>query len=48
MAEDSKFGDGYEAIFGKQKPGARASKKPASKKASLKRMSSHKPQPKKK
>ena len=48
MAEDNKFGDGYEAIFGKRKPGARASRKPASKKAPLKSEGSRKAQPKKK
>jgi hypothetical protein len=31
LAEDKKFADGYEAIFGK-KTGAKASKKPAAKK----------------
>jgi hypothetical protein len=31
MSEDRKFGDGYEAIFGKKKPGAKAVKKPAAK-----------------
>ena len=32
MAEDSKFGDGYEAIFGKKKPAGKQVKKPAAKK----------------
>jgi hypothetical protein len=27
MAEDGKFGDGYEAIFGKKKAGSKPSKK---------------------
>ena len=27
MSEDSKFADGYEAIFGKKQAGAKASKK---------------------
>ena len=29
MSEDSKFADGYEAIFGKKQTGAKAAKKPA-------------------
>jgi len=29
MAEDGKFADGYEAIFGKKQSGAKATKKPA-------------------
>lgn len=29
MSEDSKFADGYEAIFGKKSAGAKAGKKPA-------------------
>jgi hypothetical protein len=34
MAEDGKFADGYEAIFGKgKKPAAAAKEKPAAKKA---------------
>ena len=32
MAEDNKFGDGYEAIFGKKTHGAKAAQKPAAKK----------------
>ena len=36
MSEDAKFGDGYDAIFGKkssgEKPAAKAEKKPAPKK----------------
>jgi hypothetical protein len=28
MSEDSKFADGYEAIFGKKQTGAKAVKKP--------------------
>ena len=37
MAEDSKFGDGYEAIFGKKKPGGKMVKKPAAKKPAMKK-----------
>lgn len=46
MAEDGKFADGYEAIFGKgkkapakpeAKPEAKAAKKPAAKKAAKKK-----------
>jgi hypothetical protein len=32
LAEDKKFGDGYEAIFGKKTRGAKAAKKPVAKK----------------
>jgi hypothetical protein len=32
MSEDSKFGDGYDAIFGKQEPASKTDKKPAAKK----------------
>ena len=32
LAEDSKFGAGYEAIFGKKTGGAKGAKKPAGKK----------------
>jgi hypothetical protein len=31
LAEDKKFAHGYEAIFGKKKSGAKATKKPAAK-----------------
>ena len=46
MAEDGKFADGYEAIFGKKggakpaakgKPAAKAAKKPAAKKPAAKK-----------
>jgi hypothetical protein len=33
LGEDDKFGDGYEAIFGKKPDKAGAAKKPAAKKA---------------
>ena len=33
LGEDDKFGDGYEAIFGKKPERAGATKKPAAKKA---------------
>jgi hypothetical protein len=36
LAEDKKFGDGYDAIFGK-KTGGKASKKPAAKKHAAKK-----------
>jgi hypothetical protein len=34
MAEDGKFADGYEAIFGKKQTGAKAAKIPAAAKKS--------------
>ena len=37
MAEDSKFGDGYEAIFGKKKPGGKPAKKPAARRVVVKK-----------
>jgi len=39
MAEDNKFGDGYEAIFGKKKPPAQHSKKLAARKPAAKKPS---------
>jgi hypothetical protein len=48
MAEDSKFGDGYEAIFGKEKPGGKMVKKPAAKKAAVKKSAAPKGSTKKK
>jgi hypothetical protein len=48
MAEDSKFGDGYEAIFGKKKPGGKQLKKPAAKKVAMKKIASLKGSGKKK
>jgi hypothetical protein len=42
MAEDSKFGAGYEAIFGKKKPAAQKSKKPAAKKPAAAKAASKK------
>jgi hypothetical protein len=37
LAEDKKFGDGYEAIFGKKTGGAKAAKKPVAKKPASKK-----------
>ena len=38
LAEDKKFGDGYEAIFGKKTTGgAKSGKKPVAKKATAKK-----------
>ena len=37
LAEDKKFADGYEAIFGKKKSGAKAAKKPVAKKPAAKK-----------
>jgi len=48
MAEDSKFGDGYEAIFGKRKPGGKSIKKPAAKKAAPRKPAARKSPGKKK
>ena len=48
MAEDSKFGDGYEAIFGRKKPGGKMVKKPAGKKTAVKKPSAQKGAGKKK
>jgi hypothetical protein len=48
LAEDEKFGDGYDAIFGK-KPGKGAvAKKPEAKKPAAKKASAKKPAAKKK
>jgi DNA topoisomerase-1 len=50
MAEDAKFGDGYEAIFGKKGGAAKASgkAKPAAKKPAAKKPAAKKPAAKKK
>jgi hypothetical protein len=50
LAEDKKFGDGYEAIFGKGKAAAKkpAAKKPAAKKATAKKPAAKKATAKKK
>jgi hypothetical protein len=37
MAEDAKFGDGYEAIFGKKKPGRKPAKKVVAKSVAAKK-----------
>jgi hypothetical protein len=44
MSEDGKFGDGYEAIFGKQ---GSAAKKPVAKKPAAKKPAAKKPAKKK-
>jgi len=48
MAEDSKFGDGYEAIFGKKKPGGKLINKSAAKKGAMKKSTAPKGSSKKK
>jgi hypothetical protein len=48
MAEDSKFGDGYEAIFGKKKPGGKPAKKPAARRVAGKKSAAAKVSGKKK
>jgi hypothetical protein len=48
MAEDNKFGEGYEAIFGKKQPSGKSIRKPAGKKASAKKTTAAKASGKKK
>ena len=48
MAEDNKFGDGYEAIFGKKKSTGQQSKRQPAKKSTAKKSTSAKSSGKKK
>ncbi len=48
MSEDGKFGEGYDAIFGKKDGKGAAAKKPAAKKPTTKKPAAKKPAAKKK
>jgi hypothetical protein len=43
MAEDAKFGDGYEAIFGKKKPVGKPARKAVAKRVAVKKPAAAKP-----